>query len=138
MVRNQLPGCRTPEAKREAEVPRQRPAPSQRIICSLSAGLQSSMSLSARPGFADDQFPQDCASYTPSVSSDCKPQLCKRHILANSSVDATIQPWIAARVLAVLRFDRSLTKARLQSALMEGIFLFPSPGTFQLKSFDAV
>jgi hypothetical protein len=23
---------------------------------------------------------------TPSVSSDCKPQLCKRHILTNSSI----------------------------------------------------
>src|ERR1700722_852391 len=56
----------------------------------------------------------------PLHSSDCKPQLCKPHILANSSIDATIQRWIAGQVLAVLKFHRSLTKARLQSGLMEG------------------
>jgi hypothetical protein len=44
------------------------------------------------------------------------PQLCKRHILANSSIDATIQRWTAIQVLTVLRFHQSLTKARLQSA----------------------
>ena len=60
---------------------------------------------------------------TPSISSDGKPQLCKRHILTNSSIDATIQRWIAAHALAVLRFHRSLTKARLQSTLMEGVGL---------------
>jgi hypothetical protein len=34
---------------------------------------------------------------TPSISSDGKPQLCKRHIPTNSSIDATIQRWIAAQ-----------------------------------------
>jgi hypothetical protein len=28
---------------------------------------------------------------TPSISSNCKPQLCKRHILTNSTIDATIK-----------------------------------------------
>ena len=41
-------------------------------------------------------------------------QLCKRHILANSGIDATIQRWIAPQVLAVLRFHQSLVKTHLQ------------------------
>jgi hypothetical protein len=85
------------------------------------------MSFGARPGLLAIDSLKIVAPYTPFISSDRKPQLRKRHILANSSVDATIQRWIAARVLAVLRFGWSLTKARLQSALMEGAYSFFLP-----------
>lgn len=36
------------------------------------------------------------------LQNDCKPQVFKRHILANSSTDATIQRRIAAQLLASL------------------------------------
>ena len=62
-----------------------------------------------------------------SISSDCKRQPCKRHILVNSSVGARVRRWIAAQVLAVIRFRRFLTYARLQSDVLDNcIHLVPS------------
>jgi hypothetical protein len=51
-------------------------------------------------------------SYTVSNTSDCKCQLCKRHILADSSIGAMVQRRIATQVLAVIMFRPFLTYAR--------------------------
>ena len=59
-------------------------------------------------GLMASRITRPVQSYTPPISSDCKPQLFKRRILANSSINATIQRWVAAQVLAVLRFHWSL------------------------------
>jgi hypothetical protein len=48
-------------------------------------------------------------------TSDCKTELCTRHILANSSIDRRAQPQIAVERFAVLDFRRSLANPRLQS-----------------------
>jgi hypothetical protein len=48
-------------------------------------------------------------------TSDCKTELCTRHILANSSIDRRAQPQIAVERFAVLDFCRSLANLRLQS-----------------------
>jgi hypothetical protein len=43
------------------------------------------------------------------TTSDCKAELCTRHILANSSIDRRAQPQIAVERFTVLDFRRSLT-----------------------------
>ena len=41
-------------------------------------------------------------------TSDCKTELCTRHLVANSSIDRRAQPQIAVERFAVLEFRRSL------------------------------
>jgi len=48
-------------------------------------------------------------------TSDCKTDLCARHLVANSSIDRRAQPQIAVELSAVLEFRRSLPIERLQS-----------------------
>jgi hypothetical protein len=48
-------------------------------------------------------------------TSDCKTELCTRHILANSSLDQRAQPQTAIERFAVLDLRRSLPNPRSQS-----------------------
>jgi hypothetical protein len=48
-------------------------------------------------------------------TSDCKTELCTRHILASPSIDRRAQPQIAVERFAVLDFRGSLADPRLQS-----------------------
>jgi hypothetical protein len=66
-------------------------------------------------------------------TSDCKTELCARHILANSSIDRRAQPQIAVERFAVLDFRRSLANPRLQSdaCMMSSLLLSEHPGSRQ-------
>ena len=48
-------------------------------------------------------------------TSDCKTELCTRHILANSSIDRRAQPQVAVERFAVFDFRRSLVNPHSQS-----------------------
>jgi hypothetical protein len=58
---------------------------------------------------------EDVAPWTPSVTSDCKRQLSKSHILADSGTDLIVG-WFA-----VLKFRGFLANASLQSDVMDSV-----------------
>jgi hypothetical protein len=55
-------------------------------------------------------------------TSDCKTELCTRHILANSSIDRRAQPQIAVEQFAVLDFRLSLGNPRFAIGCVKALY----------------
>jgi hypothetical protein len=57
------------------------------------------------------------------LAADCKTQLCKRHVLAESGINLIHQRTIAVELFAVLDFHQALANERLQPGRTDIVYL---------------